>query len=96
MANDLEKFNHWVAANGDNALGAITGAVELFRMLRPSASAKNVSLDALLIGDPITDRAIADAVGVAAIAGRNGVSVDDILTAANLLKGLAVFVTAII
>ena len=38
MANDLEKFNNWVTANGDNAIGAIAGAVELFKTLRPTAS----------------------------------------------------------
>lgn len=96
MANDLEKFNNWVGANGDNAIGAIAGAVELFKMLRPTSASRQVPIQSLFIGDPIADRAIADAVGVAAIAGRNGVSVDDILTAANLLKGVALMVTALV
>ena len=52
-------------------------------------------LATLLVGDPVADRAITDAVGIGAIAGRNGVSVDDILTAANLLKGVAIMVTAL-
>jgi hypothetical protein len=96
MANDLEKFNNWVAANGDNAIGAIAGAVELFKTLRPTAASRQVPIEKLLIGDPVADRAIADAVGIGAIAGRNGVSVDDILTAANLLKGVAIMVTALV
>jgi hypothetical protein len=96
MANDLEKFNNWMSANSANALGAIAGAVELFKVLRPTAAARQVPVQALLIGDPVADRAITDAVGIGAIAGRNSVSVDDILTAANLLKGVALMVTALV
>jgi len=96
MPDDATKFTNWVNTKGDAAIGAISGAVELFKMLRPGATLKAVPLRDMMTGDPITDRAIGDAVGVAAIAGRNGVSVDDILTAANLIKGLAIMLTAIV
>lgn len=96
MPNDLEKVENWISAKGDTALGAITGAVELFKVLRPTAASRQVPVQELLVGDPVADRAIADAVGVGAIAGRQGVDVDDILTAANLLKGLALAVTALL
>jgi hypothetical protein len=96
MPNDFEKASNWINTKGDDAIGALAGAIELFKMLRPTAASRQVPVQELLTGDPIADRAIADAVGVGAIAGRSGVSVDDVLTAANILKGIAVAVTALV
>jgi hypothetical protein len=96
MPDDFEKAKLWIETKGDDAIGAIAGAIELYKALKPTAASRQVPVGKLLTGDPIADRAITDAVGVGAIAGRSGVSVDDILTAANILKGIAVAVTALI
>ena len=96
MADEFAKLNNWIDAKGDTAIAAIRGAVELYKALKPTSAARTVPLATLFVNDPIADRAIADAVGVAAIAGRSGVSVEDILTAANLLKGVALLVTALV
>jgi hypothetical protein len=96
MADEFTKVTNWIDAKGDTAILALRGAVELYKALKPTAAARLVSVESLFVNDPIADRAIADAVGVAAIAGRGGIDVDDILTAANLLKGMALAVTALI
>jgi hypothetical protein len=96
MPNDLEKASNWINAKGDTAIAAIGGAIELFNTLRPTAASRQVPVQELLVGDPIADRAITDAAGIGAIAGRNGVSIEDVLSAANILKGIAVAVTALV
>jgi hypothetical protein len=96
MPNEFEKATNWINTKGDDAIGAIAGAIELYKALKPTAASRQVSVQDLLTGDPIADRAITDAVGVGAIAGRSGVSVDDVLTAANILKGIALAVTALV
>jgi len=88
--NDITKLATWIQENRAGATAAITGAGELFAALAPLAASQNKPVGLVLTGIPSADRAIADAVDVAAIAGRTGASIEAILSVATILKDVAI------
>ena len=66
----------------------LSAGVDLLTVLRVTATANGTTVRALVTGDPNADRALADAAGVAAIAGRHGVTIDDALEAARMVLSL--------
>lgn len=95
MPTDLDTVKTWIDNHGTDVGAAFGAAVELYGALKPLAATQGISIQGLLTGDPVADRAIADAVGVAAIAGRRGLTVDQVLDAAAMLGKLALTLVAL-
>lgn len=89
MANEFERARNWLAGNTDNIAASMDAALELLDAVRPQANAQNITVADLFTGDPIADRRIADAVGIASIAGRHNLSVEVVLDTVNALVKVA-------
>jgi hypothetical protein len=96
MPSDLQKARDWMAANSGHIDAAFDGAMEMLALMRPKAAASNTTIKDLFTGDPMADRRIADAVGLASIAGRHNVSPDVIMGAVNTLLKIATAVVAFV
>ena len=90
MPNALEEFSTWMTENQGNVEGILTGSMEFIALLTPKAAADGKSVQQFLgaIDDPMVLRQIADGVGLAGVAGANGVSVEAILQATLKLVGV--------
>lgn len=85
MANDLERAAAFLAEHGDTAGATFKASVRLVRGLTPLAEGREVPVIEVFTGIPEADRAIAESAGVAAIAGEEGVAVDDVIAFTKLL-----------
>jgi hypothetical protein len=86
VPNDLVKINDWMAEHGDTAGVALSAGIRLAKNLNAQHPDKLPST--ILTGIPDADTAIAQAAGVADIAGDAGVSVQDVMEVAGLLLSL--------
>ena len=96
MANDIDKARAWLVANGADAVAALDGSLELIQQLRPTAVYKSTSIAALLTADPMVARQVADAAGLAGIAGRRGVDAEKVLEGAAVLVKLGAALLALL
>lgn len=87
--NDLRRFAGWVADNRAGAAQALEAAAGVLEALKPQAAARGMAPIEMITGIPSADRALADAAGLAAIAGRAGANVDLVLSALGMLKRIA-------
>jgi hypothetical protein len=95
MASDLERARNWLAGNTDNIAASMDAALELLDAVRPQASGQGITVADLFTGDPIADRRIADAVGIASIAGRHNLSVEVVLDTVNALVKVATAIVSL-
>jgi len=94
MGAELDFAKTWFTArqvDGPKAFAAIQGAFELAEKVRAQLLSTDRSLlpsrsvYGLMHGDVVVARQIADAVGLATIAGRRGLDADDVLGALRVL-----------
>lgn len=80
--SDLAKFVDWILTHPDAAKTVTAGAEDLLVALRrPPAGGPSRTFT----GVPSADRALAQAAGLAAIAGKRGVTADQIFEVATVL-----------
>lgn len=84
MPNDLVRIKDWVNANGDAAANTLTAALALSKNL----STNHDRPRQILTGIPDADRAVAEAAGVAEIAGEYGVDPGEVIKVAGMLLSL--------
>lgn len=84
--SDLAKFVEWVLAHPDAAKTATGAAAELLAALRRPPGGGPART---FTGIPSADRALAEAAGIAEIAGKRGVNLEQVLDVAKLLVGIA-------
>ena len=97
MAKDLTDFQAWLADHRGELYGVFAGATELLEALKPAADTRRRSLGNLLLHeDAVVVRQLADAAGLAEIAGKRAVSVEAILGLAAQLVKLGAFVATVL
>jgi hypothetical protein len=89
---DAKKVAAWITRKGPTLAATLSAGVDLLTVLKGTATAQGTTVRGLVTGDPNADRALADAAGVAAIAGRHGVTIDDALEATRMILSLVAFV----
>ena len=94
MATVIEEYSTWMRANGADLQGLMAGAAQLATALQPQATRRRFSVAQLVNGDAVTVRALADGVGLAAIAGEHGVDAAKILEALAMTVKFATFIGA--
>jgi len=92
--NDLAKFGTWLQAQGAQAIPVLNASVEFLAALQGQAQTSGRPPLQLVTGIPMADRALADAVGLAAIAGQYGVTLETVLEGVGLLKAVVALVAA--
>lgn len=86
MPNDLVKVKEWVDANGELAGDTLVAGIALAKGI--TASNRGKRPQDVLTGIPDADKAIAQAAGVAEIAGEYGVDAGEVLKVASMLLSL--------
>ena len=85
-SENLKKLGELVASHGFVAAGVLKASMRLAHNL--SAGDGDPGLATVFTGIPAADQAIAEAAGVAAIAGNEGVEVDDVIVFTRALVAL--------
>ena len=96
MATVIEEYSAWMQANGAHLQGLMAGVAELATALQPAAARKRFSVAQLVNGDAVTVRALADGVGLAAIAGKHSVDPAKVLEALAMTVKFATFIGAFV
>ena len=86
MAHAFTEVKEWVDANGATVGTALLAGIQLAGSL--TAKEPDKKPQEIFTGIPAADRAIAQAAGVAEIAGAEGVTIENVITVAKLLLGL--------
>lgn len=86
---EFAKTAAWITKNGPKVGAVLAAGVDLLTVFKVTATAQGTTVRSLVTGDPNADRALADAAGVAAIAGKHGVTIADALEAARVVLALA-------
>jgi hypothetical protein len=96
MADAFTEFSEFLTANERDLRGLLQGGTQLLKALQPKATEMGVPVAALVGEDQIVVRQIADAVGLAEIAGQWSIDAEDLLDAALMIARLGGVLTALV
>ena len=94
--SDLAKAAEWLNDKGPAAGLAMAAATDLITNFREAHAGSGKAPRIMFTRDPVADRRLLDAVGLAEIAGRHGITTDDVMEAFGILLDISGALVAVL